>query len=322
MDLLAAREPNAALLSEARLSAGQEQRLRLVADLKSYGMRIGLAATDNYDTVAWPYDRPLENLSACAPLSFEAKTWTFPIVGEVPYLGFFTDRDRERQREKLLKDGYEVYTRGIGAYSTLGWFRDPLLPDMLAWSEEDLSETLFHELSHATLWVPGSVDFNESFASYLGEYAGESYLEDRYGAEAPITTQRKILNEDYRRWQAVLHTLYEDLDAMYKDPTLSAEEKTVRKASLYDSLKDRIQQSDIVLKDRFIWAADHGTWNNARMIQYKAYNTDHWLFAALMAKTPHDIPAFIENIRQITLHQKQPFEALRVAVSDKNVQSP
>ena len=109
-----------------------------------------------------------------------------------------------------------------------------------------------------------------------------------------------------------------DLDKMYQNPNLSDAEKTVQKAALYASLKDRIEASDIVLKERFLWAATHGTWNNARMIQYQAYNTEHRLFAALMAQSGGDIPLFIKNIQKITSHQKNPF----VALSDALVQSP
>ena len=310
VELMLSRVPIEKLVEDGRVSAGIEQRLRLLPEIKAHGQRMGLSSTDNYDTMAWHWERDLNNLSACDPLSFTPKLWRFPIVGEVPYLGFFRREDLEREKAALEADGYEVWTRGIGAYSTLGWFRDPLLPHMMQWGEADLAETVFHELAHATLWIPGSVSFNESFASFVGEEAAHRYLTDRYGADHPVTVERLKLDEDWRRWNRVLNGLYRDLNALYQ-LRLPADQTLAQKAALFAGLPDRVRQSDIFLQDRFIAIASRDGWNNARMIQYRAYNTEHEKFAAVLAEAGGDLPAFIELIRQRTqAHRDNPYEGI------------
>ena len=88
-------------------------------------------------------------------------------MGRVPYLGFFRRKDAEPWIRRLENQGYETYIRTAGAYSTLGWFEDPVLPGMLKWSDYRLADTVLHELAHATVWIKGSVKFNESFASFV-----------------------------------------------------------------------------------------------------------------------------------------------------------
>ena len=109
------------------------------------------------------WDHTIYNVTGSAPLAFEPVVFWFPVVGSFPYLGFF-DRDQARAHASgLRRQGKDVWVRTAGAYSTLGWFEDPILPHMLDWDEYSLAGTLLHELAHATLWVPGSVQFNESF---------------------------------------------------------------------------------------------------------------------------------------------------------------
>ncbi len=103
------------------------------------------------------------------PLSLEPKTWWFPIVGSVSYRGYFSEDAARRYAEKWEKKGWDVDVGGVTTYSTLGWFRDPLLNTFIYESESDLAETIFHELAHRRLFVPGDIDFNEAFATAVAE---------------------------------------------------------------------------------------------------------------------------------------------------------
>lgn len=315
LELLASREPADEVLASGRLSVGQEQRLRLIPTIKAYGRTLGLASTDNYDTVAVGWNRTIWNVSACDPLAFEPVTWTFPIVGRVPYLGFFTDTDAIRQADKLKAEGHDVHRRTAGAYSTLGWFRDPVLPGMLAWSEPDLAETVFHELAHATLWVPGSVPFNESFASFVGVQANHRYLAHTYGEASPELADVLQEERDYAAWVGLLHALYQDLDAVYRDAGLPDADKATRKAELYASLPDRIRASEIRNKDRFIASVARNPWNNARLMQFKAYNSYEAEFTVVLDRAGGDLRGFINRIRDITRHRRDPFVALQEAAA-------
>jgi predicted aminopeptidase len=320
-ELLASRRPIDDVLKQDSLSAGEEQRLRLIPEIKNYGRKIGLKSTENYDTIALGWDRTIFNVSACDPVSFTPVTWWFPIVGRVPYLGFFTEKDARGREKSLLAEGYDVHVRTAGAYSTLGWFRDPILPNMLRWSEADLAETVFHELAHSTLWIPGSVMFNESFANFVGQSAVHQYLADTYGKDSEQLADLMRDERDERRFDALLHGLYENLDTVYRDPALSKDDKLARKAELYGSIEGRVRDSDIEQKDLYINAIRRSPWNNARLMQFQTYNSNEDWFAAILRRDDGNVRRFIDDIDGITRGQPDPFVALQKAAG-RVVQNP
>lgn len=320
-ELLASRRPIDKVLAEGGLGAGEEQRLRMIPEIKSYGKGLGLAATQNYDTLAQGWDRTIWNLSACDPLSFTPVTWWFPVVGRVPYLGYFVEDEARTRETALLGEGYDVHLRTAGAYSTLGWFRDPVLPGMLRWSETELSETVFHELAHATLWVPGSVMFNESFANFVGEQAVERYLVDRYGPGNDALAALQRSNRDYARFEALLHQLYKDLDGVYRDTTIAVAEKEARKKALYASLESRVLTAGLEDPMPYVNSIRRSGWNNARLMQFQVYNTNEEAFDAILDRNGGDLKKFIDDIGSITRGSRDPFAALEVAAG-QTVQNP
>ena len=313
-ELLLRREPVAEVLASGALSAGQEQRLRLFAEVKAFGATLGLSSTDNYETLARTWDRHIWNLSACPPLSFRSRTWWFPIVGTVPYLGFFRDEDVATWRVRLEAAGDEVSVREVGAYSTLGWFRDPILPSMLTWDEPRIAETVSHELAHATLWIPGSVNFNESFANVVGQAAGDRFLVHKYGEGSAEVQAARDGDHDWTVFQGLLSQLYDDLQAVYSDVSLDDATKSAKKALLYASLSDRVLASEIRQKPRWLTIVRTQTWNNARLAQFRTYNSGEADFAALLAQETGDLARFIVRVREVTRGADDPFAALAAAV--------
>lgn len=314
-ELLASREPVSELREQGVLSPAQIQRLDLIADVKAYGAEIGLSATDNYETLAWKWERTIWNVTGCDPLSFTPKTWWFPVVGRFPYLGYFREQDARELEHKLQAEGLDTYVRTAGAYSTLGWFKDPILPDMLAWSDYRLADTVLHELAHATLWVPGSVQFNESYANFVGEVSALRYLQTRRGAHDPellATIQRQA---DRDRFRDLLHGLYGDLDAVYQDATLSDAEKLARKEELLGpELLRRVEAAGLTNQEAYLKMVRETEWNNARLVQFKTYNSNEALFAAILEEQDGDLLAFIGRIEEITADADEPFTALQAAV--------
>lgn len=282
LELLSSGVPATKVLEDHVLSAGQEQRLELIPSLKAYGARLGLRTENKYDNVAVGWPRTIWNLTACDPLSFSPRTWWFPIVGRISYLGYFTDPDADAMKAKMLDQGLDVYVRSAGAFSTLGWFRDPVLPGMLSWSEADLADTLFHESAHATLWIPGESAFNESFAEAVGTASMHNWMVDRYGRDSRQFTSVLRGERDSEAYIAILHELYAELDAVFANPALDPESKLHRKAELYASIPDRIAASQI--EDRAHWAAraKKREWNNAVLIQFKTYDVAGEDFAAVL----------------------------------------
>lgn len=313
-ELMTSRTPVEEVLASDRLSVEQRDRLLQVADIKRFGEEIGLKPTKNYDTIAIDWDRTIWNLTACQPLAFKPKTWRFPIVGRVPYLGFFRRADADRWKERLETQGYEVYLRTAGAYSTLGWFRDPILLPMLDWNAFQLADTVLHELVHATLWIKGSVKFNESFANFLGEEAAFRYLKERFGVESPVYIQAVQSKEDLDRWRGLLRQLYADLDTVYRDETLQVAQKQERKTTLFSGLEQRVIEAGFHNPARFVATANKQPWNNARLMQYRTYNHNRDRFQALLDGESGDLNQFIKRIQTLTHKSNDPFSALENAV--------
>lgn len=309
-ELLYGRVP----IDDVVMEPEQMEKLALVPEIKRFGERIGLKATQNYDTINPTWDRTIWNVSASEPLRFENRSWWFPIVGSVPYLGFFDKAKADALVHELEADGLDAYARTAGAFSTLGWFRDPLTPNMLAWSEYQLANTILHELAHATVWVPGSVQFNESFANFVGDRAADAYLRDRYGDDSPEVTAMVKRLQDTERWRTFMQGVYRDLDAIYTDPALTDEQRYERKAAVYGGLEARIRSADFDDPERFVKSVNTGTWNNARMMQYRTYNRSRDWFAALYERNDRDLLRFMHAVRDVTGGSRDPYRALALAV--------
>ena len=320
-ELLLSREPVANVRASGTLDNQALERLDLIAKAKTWGGGIGLAATDNYETVALGWERTIWNLTASDPLSFTPRTWWFPIVGRVPYLGFFREEDAQQRADGLARRGDDIYLRTAGAYSTLGWFRDPILPGMLEWPEARLVETVLHEMVHATVWVPGSVEFNESLANFVGEIAALRYLVESHGPHSAIVLETLHNREDWQSWRDLQHTLVDDLLAIYGNPTLAPEEKAAAKAHILGKFPGGVEQAPFHRPDPYLEAARTGVWNNARLLQFTFYNSDADLFAALLEQVDGDLLSFLNRVSEITDQAERrtpPAEALAAFVSDSD----
>ena len=315
-ELLNSREPIKDLRSQEIFDERELRALDRIKDVKAFGAEIGLKSTENYDTFAADWDKKIWNLSACEELAFEPKRWTFPVVGRVPYLGFFRREDAEPWIQRLEKQGYETYIRTAGAYSTLGWFEDPVLPGMLKWSDYRLADTVLHELAHATVWIKGSVKFNESFASFVGEVGAFQYLEARFGSESEMVIRARRDHEDVQRWRALLRDLYADLDRVFANNQLTDVEKRTAKEALFSSLPSRVIDADFHRPERFMKAVEKGPWNNARLVQYKTYNHNRDYFEALFEREGRNLLAFMGRVETLTKGQRDPFKAIAAGAAE------
>lgn len=313
LELMAKREPIERVLAQDTLGEEQAHKLSLVPEIKAFGEGQGLSASRNYETISARWDRSLYNLSACEPLSLEPVSWWFPVVGRVPYLGFFREQDVRRYERRHRERGHDVWVRDVAAYSTLGWFRDPVLPAMLDWEEFRLAEVVLHELAHATLWVPGSVSFNETFANVVGEQAATRWMKERYGPGSEQVQHMDRVRSDWAIWRGLLEDLYNNLDATYKNENTPAKEKLERKQALFSELEDSVRGADFHQVERYAEAAREGPWNNARIAQYRTYNQGREAFDTLLAKHHGDLPAFMAEIENITAKGDDPWESLELA---------
>lgn len=212
-------------------------KLVLIQHVRKYAIdSLGLKDTKNYKTL---YDQKGEEImfvvTACEPFQFKPKEWDFPIVGSVPYKGFFNKERAMALRDELDKEGWDTSIRNPGGWSTLGWFTDPILSKMLERSEGDLANLIIHEMVHATIFVKDSIDFNENLATFIGDRGAEQFLIATHGKNSAeyITyigedSDFTKYSEHMLRGTAMLDSLY----ATLKDTDPIDQKKALKKAAI------------------------------------------------------------------------------------------
>lgn len=209
-----------------------KSKLKLVQQAGRFAIdSLGLNDTDNYKTL---YDQHGEELmwvvTACEPFRLKEKRWEFPVVGSVPYKGYFDREKAIEERESLERENWDVSIRNPGGWSTLGWFTDPILSGMLRRSDGDLVSLIIHEMVHATIYVKDSSDFNENLASFIGDRGAEVFLSRTFGDTSRQYREYLFEDGDYRKVAEHMLKATQKLDSLYdtfseSDPVAMKKEK-------------------------------------------------------------------------------------------------
>ncbi|NUO52108.1 MAG: hypothetical protein HOV80_24920 [Polyangiaceae bacterium] len=246
--------------------------------IKAFSKEQGLVPTDSYeDFVNLDRDSVVYVVTAAPPLSLEPKRWTFPIVGSVPYLGWFDELRAHYEGKKLRAEGYDVYVRGASAYSTLGWFTDPVLSTMIAEGDEavgELANTIIHESVHATVYVPAQSELNESLATFVADRLTPVWLTKRFGAGSKELEAYREREKYADEIQAAFGKAYADMKALYASKRPRAE-KLAEKERYLGELR-----AELGIK---------GEINNARLAGYDSYHGGDEALTALFNACDKDI---------------------------------
>jgi predicted aminopeptidase len=286
--ILQAREPIAELVSERTMDPAVRHALRLVLESRDYAARIGLDAKETYTTYAdVGRDTLLLVLQAAPKDCICPHTWKYPIVGRIPYKGFFDFDAARRTSDRMAARGYDVYLRPSAAFSTLGWFNDPLLSTALTRDSVELAALVFHEIAHNTLYVKSATPFNESFAQFVGYRSAESFFAERADtANARQAGDRlhdeMVLGEFYRDLIARLDSLYATRPDSAALEAGRAEAGTWARAQLEGPVGARFRSLRIGrLPERPV--------NNARLIGATLYRTRLDLFDEWFDRHDRDV---------------------------------
>ena len=195
-------------------------------------------------------------------------TWWFPFVGSVPYLGFFDRSERDAKARSLREKGYDVHVGRAEAFSSLGWFEDPIYASMLMGGEHDLAHTLLHELTHRTFWAQGSAEFNENLAEYAAQFLTVAFLKSK-GREEEVQRYRAEREDKslFRRW---LGQLRDALEQSYALPDQALDMRQEAKRRIFEHALTNLP----AFKTTDYGWIKGAAWNNATVLAAGLYSPD------------------------------------------------
>ena len=299
--LLSRRQAVDEVLQDPTLSKSEKQKIRLILDARTFAIEhLGLNADDSYTTfvrVDGPYVS--YNLSAAPKDALQPYRWRFPIIGRVPYKGFFKKAYALREQRELDAQGYDTYVRGVRAYSTLGYFDDPILSSMLRSHDFSLVNTIIHELLHQTVWIKGNVSFNESLANFVGEKGTLAYLAWRYGETSTELQHYRDMRADAAVFRTYMRALIDRLEALYQRP-ISFEAKLDRREHLFAEAKTSYPAVFLHMKTPYYRRYfERRTLNNAILLSFRRYHRDNSYFEAALAANDGDLRRMIVQFRSL-----------------------
>jgi predicted aminopeptidase len=303
------------MLSGDSLDDETREFLERVNAIKSFGETgLGLSRGKNFTTyVALGRDWVALVVHAAPELSVEPYLWNYPVVGKLPYKGFYKREDALKEAEKLKAKGLDVIIRPVEAFSTLGYFKDPLYSFMLKYDEAALANLILHEETHATLFLKKHAGFNEEFASFVGDEGAFLYLDFVHGKDAGEATRKKARDDadDSRAFAEDMKALAERLRSVYNSESLSREEKLAQKEAVIAAFKEEFARSYPSRYKTQNYAAFGGrTVNNAYISLFLLYGERRNRFEEIYAPYGGDLRAFIADVARVTKKAKDPWLAL------------
>lgn len=314
--LLSGAVPMEEGLRDPTLSDQKKDRLRLVPRIKAFGeQRLGLKKTKSYEKIYLASPRPpVYVVSACPKDRLALVTWWFPIVGRMPYLGFFDLEKAQAEKDKLLAKDLDVSLGAAEAYSTLGWFQDPVTLNMIDDSTLDLVETVLHEMTHTTLYVKGQGLFNESVAMLVGKIGALLFLEDFYGPGHPLTREALDSIEDERLFAFYIDALLERLENLYRT-SISFQEKVAQREKIFlETLEEFGRLRPKLKTDRFT-GFGLVPLNNAYLLTIGLYHRHFPLFEELLRNKSNDLKDTLVFLKGLAENEGDMLEKMRLELA-------
>jgi predicted aminopeptidase len=287
-------------MKDLSLSQGQRARLALVERIKQFGVtELGLKKTSSYETVNLePHQPTIYVVSACPKDRLHPVTWWFPVVGKMPYLGFFDLESARLEKQKLVEKDLDAFIGVADAYSTLGWFKDPLTRNLVEASTPDFVETILHEMTHTTFYVKGQGEFNEGLATLVAKEGALRFMEKTFGPSDPLSQEARKSIHDERLFSCYMASLVDELNHVYES-SLSYQEKLAEREKVFASSLERFK----LLKGRFQTERfahfEHAPMNNAFLISVMIYHRPYLLFEQALHRCGNSIKDMLEWLKNM-----------------------
>jgi predicted aminopeptidase len=283
LNIIMNAEPIEEIIANPEFPDSLKQKLTLITEIKKFAVdSLGINPSDNYTTVFDQHNKAiLWTLSAAEPYSMKAKEWTFPFLGSVSYKGFFNKKALRKEYLALVKDNYDIDIYSPSGWSTLGWFKDPILSGMLKKDEGALSNLIIHELTHGTLYVKNDVTFNENLANFIGDKGAEFFLVHRFGKNSKEYIDYKEDKEDERVYNTYILSSIKRLETLYKSFNLKDPEelKTKKKKELITEIVLGVNRLKLHKKKQlFKYSLQAFKEGNAFFMSFERYDSEYAIF--------------------------------------------
>jgi predicted aminopeptidase len=307
LSIVSKRENIRSLVDDPATDASLRMQLETILEIRHFAeTELGLPVNKNFSSYV-NLERPFVvwNVFAAPEFSLESDNWCFPVAGCVSYRGYFSEAAAENFAGKLKTDGKDVYVGGVAAYSTLGWFADPVLNTVINRDEFRLAALIFHELAHQVVYIPGDTEFNEGFATAVELEGLRRWVEHGGSGENPSLTLNRVENavreNQYRQEFVELVQGYRpQLEAVYAD-SISVNEKRRAKADLFDQLREDYA----VKKEQWQGYDAYDGWfaseiNNAKLNTVATYFNLVPAFDALLVSVDYSLSDFYEKVEEFS----------------------
>ena len=313
-NIIGATESIDDVLASGRLTEDEQTKLRLLVQAREYAENtIGLTVGNSYKSYYDSSGDPVAfSLTATPRDSLDPVTWSFPLFGEQENLMFFDEPYLDRIEQSLIDDGFDTYYYEVDAYSTAGFFEDPIRSPMLQRHTLSAVDTIFHELLHNTVWRVSESVFNESLATFVGRTAGVEFLLAEYGEDSGWGELAEDYYTDLDAVNAFLLELYYELEDYYAG-SRSSEELIAGREAVYQAARKRFTDEIMPLlnyPDVFSGYAEMPT-NNAWMRLHYRYNMDLDVFEQVFTILNRDWAATLNVYQAAATSTQDPFVYLR-----------
>jgi predicted aminopeptidase len=304
LGLVASARPIGEWLADPKVSDQLKRRLSRTQEIRRFAVQaLDLPDNGSYTRYA-ELNRPyvVWNVIATPELSMKPVQWCFPVAGCVNYRGYYRKEDAERFAHELRSQGHEVRVSGVPAYSTLGWFNDPVLSTFIAYPEAEVARMLFHELAHQVAYAPGDTTFNESFATTVESIGVEQWL-DKHGTSESRGRYYEF-RQRKRDFIQLLAQHRERLEQVYASD-ISNDEKRLQKALVLTSLKQSYHQ---LKSEKWNGYTGYDPWfndpiTNAHFVLVATYEELVPAFQVLYTRSG-DLKKFYANVKAIAKQDK------------------
>ena len=308
LGLLRSRTPIETILANPETPDDTRAGLELVLDARRFAASLGLEVDGQYTHYTeWPGDHLVTTVVATRQGELNPVGFWFPIVGNVPYKGFFESDKAEAEATRLRDEGYDVCVSPVRAYSTLGWFADPITGPMLRQGPERLVETVIHELVHATVFAKSQADFNESIATFIGEEGRVAFFAETEGPDAGARERARVIAA--RAYRGVLEDTRQRLASLYsgREPRTA---RLDRKKTIHEDARRQIALLDGVANRS--GASRGARLNDACLALAGTYGAHIERYAAWVAEQQLELPELILRAQEAA-KSDAPLESLGIS---------